>query len=80
VAYVGISQIFTRDSHELLLEDKQDFEPLITAYNSGINYRKASGGPFSMEMVVSSKMGIFSYREAHRPGSFGLPWKDEGQP
>jgi hypothetical protein len=51
-------QIFTRDSHELLLEDKQDFEPLIRAYNSGINYRETKRGTsFAMEMVVTLKNG-----------------------
>ena len=46
------------DSRELRLEDKKEFEPLVTAYNSGINYREAKrGNSFQMEMVVELKNG-----------------------
>jgi hypothetical protein len=57
VAYV---RVFSNQpgSLELMLEDKQDFESLITAYNRGVNYREARRGTsFQMEMVVELKNG-----------------------
>lgn len=57
VAYVRIISN-QDDSQEITLDSREDMAPLISAYNSGINYRAAArGDAYPMEMVVELLSG-----------------------